>query len=668
MRNLLLTLGLGHALADCGCTSDETCCSDDAGYACCIDQTTYCVQKNPGVKNYPSRCCPVWTVGCSVGSVGCCDPARPWQRILSAPLPMAGHAAAGNGKPRNGAPALTVYALFTASVTSDLTCLTISASTGDIVHSVLASGPVKDYDAGLYGESTRVFPFDPTRGKFFFFDIDQQTASAHSEITMYALDPATGASTKTTVEGATGPVVSFAYHPESATIVLAVGSRNDSSVAFFSVDLDSAKALALGSVSRGASESDSAAYYAGYITEVNSAKSSVYRLGYKSVTTGTTPGLGATALNGSGAEWHSVPGAPHELFYYSMTRHAESEKFISLAPSASPNHTLSVVSWFAGASPAAVILDVPDAHPPASGGTGILGYVADTLDANTYGAYATTCPCTRRCPRHALIFHSPLSHLVLPRRRPHSHAPVALVVKTAPSVVPGLKDKWELVYVDLAAREGASVVLSGKGFDALGAETVSVSGVGIKSATRRGREAPPQSVPASLRRLDAFERARNATRMDLLTPAIPGVANACLVALGVLSATPAVAAAFAKVAADGEAAGLAAGKGCALTIAVTHSCAMHYDWSPYTADLSAYTAATVAADPSSTLCSIDFTATELVEPFGSISMAVTQEVWIAVPGACTAADRAAMLNFYQSQATSSANLTDVSFQYHSGCL
>ena len=95
---------------------------------------------------------------------------------------------------------------------------------------------------------------------------------------------------------------------------------------------------------------------------------------------------------------------------------------------------------------------------------------------------------------------------------------------------------------------------------------------------------------------------------------------------------------------------------------------MHYDWSPYTADLSAYTAATVAADPSSTLCSIDFTATELVEPFGSISMAVTQEVWIAVPGACTAADRAAMLDFYQSQATSSANLTGVSFQYHSGCL
>ena len=417
MRGLLLLCFAVPTFADCGCTSDETCCSDDAGYACCIDQTTYCVQKNPGQKNYPSRCCPQWTVACSVGSVGCCDPARPWQRILSTVGHTVGRTVVGNGEPLRGAPALTVYALFTASVASDLTCLTIEASTGEITNSVLASGPVKDYDAGLYGESTRQFPFDPTRGKFYFFDIDQQTASAQSTISMYALDPATGKSSETTVGGAAGPVVSFAYHPESASIVLAVGNRTGSSVAFFSVDLDSAKAVSLGSVARGASENDSAAFYAGYVTEVNAAKSSVYRLGYKSVTTGSTPGLGATALNGSGAEWHSVPGAPHELFYYSMTRVKQSESFISLAPSASLNHTLSVVSWFAGDVPAEVILDIPDAHPPASGGTGILGYVADALDADTYGA------CARRLRRQILCWTKCQAPPALSQRANATHSP-----------------------------------------------------------------------------------------------------------------------------------------------------------------------------------------------------------------------------------------------------
>ena len=78
---------------DCGCTADESCCQDSKGYACCIDQTTYCVKPTDGSKAYPvlpatptpptprltapqARCCPQWTVGCSVGSVGCCDPVR----------------------------------------------------------------------------------------------------------------------------------------------------------------------------------------------------------------------------------------------------------------------------------------------------------------------------------------------------------------------------------------------------------------------------------------------------------------------------------------------------------------------------------------------------------------------------------------------------------------
>ena len=70
-----------------------------------------------------------------------------------------------------------------------------------------------------------MYPFDPTRSKFFFLDIDQQHASASSQITLYSVDPADGSSTATPVTGAKGFVMSFEYHPESATMVVAVGDR-----------------------------------------------------------------------------------------------------------------------------------------------------------------------------------------------------------------------------------------------------------------------------------------------------------------------------------------------------------------------------------------------------------------------------------------------------------
>tara|TARA_B110000977_G_scaffold147008_1_gene186336 strand:+ start:394 stop:624 length:231 start_codon:yes stop_codon:yes gene_type:complete len=58
----------------------------------------------------------------------------------------------------------------------------------------------------------------------------------------------------------------------------------------------------------------------------------------------------------------------------------------------------------------------------------------------------------------------------------------ALVVKKHPSPLePGVKDRWELLSVDLTAATGGSVEIKGKGFEILGAETVSISGIGIKS-------------------------------------------------------------------------------------------------------------------------------------------------------------------------------------------
>jgi len=89
---------------------------------------------------------------------------------------------------------------------------------------------------------------------------------------------------------------------------------------------------------------------------------------------------------------------------------------------------------------ATVVANIADAHPPETRQTGVLGYVADDANANKY---------------------------------------VAMVVRSNPSVLPGLKDRWEVVVVDRVAKTGASVPISGHNFDPLGAETISCSGVGI---------------------------------------------------------------------------------------------------------------------------------------------------------------------------------------------
>merc|ERR1711871_1784883 len=69
------------------CSADEDCCKDSpdckgACTECCVRQSTFCVAPRQGFTT--STCCPRWTVSCTVGSVGCCDPATPWQKLGTA--------------------------------------------------------------------------------------------------------------------------------------------------------------------------------------------------------------------------------------------------------------------------------------------------------------------------------------------------------------------------------------------------------------------------------------------------------------------------------------------------------------------------------------------------------------------------------------------------------
>jgi hypothetical protein len=61
----------------------------------------------------------------------------------------------------------------------------------------------------------------------------------------------------------------------------------------------------------------------------------------------------------------------------------------------------------------------------------------------------------------------------------HKGIYTAMVIKKNPGFPPGRRDQWEVLLVDVSAGTGGSAVISGKGFDLLGAETVSVSGIGI---------------------------------------------------------------------------------------------------------------------------------------------------------------------------------------------
>ena len=167
-----------------------------------------------------------------MGSVGCCDPARPWQYLgvhSSGPLngtralarrPLA---AAANAKlTAQGAaleraahradlalvqglpaqldppPTAAAYALFTESILSGLKEITLTLN-GSVIAQHKVSGPAADYYAKYYGESTRLFPWDKKGGRFVFADVD--FAKTPPPLTIYTIEAATGKSTSAPVSG-----------------------------------------------------------------------------------------------------------------------------------------------------------------------------------------------------------------------------------------------------------------------------------------------------------------------------------------------------------------------------------------------------------------------------------------------------------------------------------
>ena len=421
------------------CSSTETCCSDDRGGECCIVQTTYCVQKDDAENPYPARCCPRFTVGCNVGTVGCCDPAISWQRGAPVAAAKAKKVAASStqmqmqvqkdSKNVAGTNAAAVHILFDPG-NGKLKSVSINATSGAVLNTVDVPG------YNTWGEDTRDFAFSPRHRRFYMFDVDYNGDA--KQITMSAINPDDG-STKTTklpISDIEGEVYGYFFDHEMSKFVVSTLSNDGSSWEFFTVDPSSGKVAKLqGSVPRGKKDSDPN-FYAGYF-RLASSGTETYRLGYKDVTNQASPGLGRTSIASGTTVWEQVPMPMGHGFYFSATRHSPTSNFISLSTNASSGF-LDVVMW--NTSTAEVIASLGNAAPPRTMGKGELGFEFGALSADG-SVYA------------ALVDHT---------------SPI-------PIPFPGALDTWSIVVGHVASRNFVTLPITPAALES----TEALSGIGI---------------------------------------------------------------------------------------------------------------------------------------------------------------------------------------------
>ena len=472
---LLVALSSAQQCGDIACDASETCCLDHPGCTgdcseCCMTQVTQCVAPRGRFKT--STCCPIWTVGCESGGVGCCDPARPWQLSTTAahlradPLlarrpgyrrrPAAEEAPAAEALPADtvapsvlasssaAAASAVGYAVFTQAFGSGLRCLQIDLGSGNVTASHIVSGPVAQYYKAFSGEATRYMPWDAAGRRFVFADL---VAGA---LTVYTIDPSSGASTAAAVSGcaAAGYPVGQAWDAAEGTLLL--GTQTASTASFCTVSVEGAMGAPAGSVERGSSETNSTAFYAAYVSHAHGGVA--YRVGHRLVYSGDDPGLGTTKLGGgriaASTSWKALGLDSAHGYPATMQRHPAGG-FVSLAPKVAGG-SYDIVRWSAGGGNVEVLANLTDAMPPYVPFVNTrLGYVGDGLDEKG-ATYA------------------------------------ALTVARHPFFPPGAADKWTVSSLDLAAAGGAAEA-AGQAVSRplrpqpsfIGAETVDLCGFGV---------------------------------------------------------------------------------------------------------------------------------------------------------------------------------------------
>jgi len=429
--------------------STELCCKDSpdcsgACTECCVKQNTYCVPPRGGYAT--STCCGLYTVGCTVGSVGCCDPARVWQYIggsqpkqLGIRKPHSWHMPSTDTLEHEnldstrmfsqGAPSSsTAFALFTDTVRSGLSCYEIVPATGKVTAKRKVSGPAAKYLALFFGESTRLLPFDAESKKFIWADIDR----VQDKLIVYTIDATTGISTASAVEGC-GTEYPVGLSWDSVQSSLIISSQTADTAHFCSVKPGESTARDLGSVLRGSDE-NSASYYAAYHTFAHNG--TVVRVGSKTVSVGGSPGIGTTTP-GSGTTWADQWVVPGHGPAASAVRHQDGF-LLSLSPRKADG-SLDIVK--VDQAKVEVVGNLTNAHHPSMPvGGGILGYVGDATHKSVYAALT--------------------------------------VAKKSSPVLPTVKDRWQLHFLDTATGKVVDSTLQPQP-SLLGAETVALSGFGL---------------------------------------------------------------------------------------------------------------------------------------------------------------------------------------------
>ena len=370
-------------------------------------QNTYCVAKDAAAPSYPSRCCPRWTVGCTAGSVGCCDPAQPWQRSISvseglgAPSTAAKRRSPGQWRADGTAFALVVSGEEPAS--KSLLSLSIDMSTGDVTSRTSVSGFLEHNPDG---GSAREFLWDPTRRVFYYFDANFTAGGGARPQTgrpayLVTVDPIRAEATTQVLNGAVDYPTGYAMGP-GGTVLLATEAWNTAGTSvtgfhFYSVDPATATAKPLSANDRGTGEAGNPEYYAGYHRSASADGTHVFRLGYELVTKQTGQGLGETRLDGGSgratSNWTASPAQQGHDFFMSIDRvdavssSPLSESFVSLAPNREArSRDLDVVVWSTDGKQYDVVASLHDAHPPRSIGDELLGYMATAAKNQTFAA------------------------------------------------------------------------------------------------------------------------------------------------------------------------------------------------------------------------------------------------------------------------------------------
>ena len=295
----------------------ESCCADPVnGDVCCMKETTFCCPPQP-MFDLPSRCCPRWYVCCNDGRFGCCDP--------------------DTGVPSEE---LEAYALFLEPTW--LGPMVFQAATIDVKSGTRTEVHVDGFHTEQ--ETTRTFMFDKTLSRFYLLQANFTAPQNNSgpptfPINLFTINPATGETTQTLVQGAQNEVTGFRFLQRRRIIVMSTwwyltpsdsdeevdgkatasssstspapsGSGSNAPVTpvgyiFYHVDVSSGAAIEVGRVAN-TNGTDS---YAGWFHESSDDGMLLYRLGYQDVVQSINFGIGVVNLSNVPAtvSWTTLP-------------------------------------------------------------------------------------------------------------------------------------------------------------------------------------------------------------------------------------------------------------------------------------------------------------------------------------------------------------------------